>query len=688
MKFPRLGLRTCATGMTLALGCAGTPISPRGPNPTTTTSNTTLVGLLSTKPTTTRVTLLHTSDNESELLGSERGDDSAVATGGIGRAISLMRVLRERVDGQPLILAAGDTWMPAPELHLEVEKKSAVITGNNLLGYQASALGNHEWDLGETFLADQLAHVSFPYLSATIDIHEGPLAARAALADAPPMWAREAAGRILPSVRVCLGNLRPSSTPDDVPSLARCDGTVIGAVGATTEDLRSITNVPRHVGLATNLEETRQRIQQQVDRFTADGIDIIVLISHLQDVNEELKLIDSGLVGVDLVIAGGGDNRLANLDHRLLAGDEADPVCREQAQSCYPLLRRARDGRPVAIVATDGQLRYIGALDAGFDDDGVLSDIGRVSRPWPVDEASLREVGAAIAADALHFEDQVQAVLTPRMTPFADVAVFLEGRREEVRNRQTNLGDLSADAMRWAGREGPQGEGAAWFALRNGGGIRAPIGRFDNVTYAREGGPLRPIDVESALRFDGDLVVVQSTHRALRETLEAALRGAGTGRGQFPQVSREVYLEYSRSKPEQVPHVIQGRAAGVLSEGQRVRTLRITLEHGDVVDVVKDGITRTPDAKITFVTLGFLARGGDGWFPGSQSELNVQPLVVDGQPIREQRNLQDYVESMVRAGTWQGGTEWPDPVPSKPESFTRIRELSDDVTLPLATSRE
>lgn len=677
-------VKLLAAVVALAGGCASSPVTSSAPPESAAAPAPSSSAVpFSPERTARRLTILHTSDSESALLASERDDVETSPYGGVGRAVTLTRALAARAEEPVLLVSAGDTWMPAPELHLRLDGKNAVVASNNLLGYQASALGNHEWDLGEGFLADQLEHSSFPYLSATVDVTEGPLASRIVsveeLLSAGP-WARENGGKLLPRTRVCLGELAPPGETG-AADLARCRGSVVGLVGATTELLRSISNVPAHVGLASSLEEVRARVQTQVDALIAEGVDVIVLLSHLQGARKELQLIEDGLVGVDVIVAGGGDDRLANAQHRLLPGDEVSDVCKGSSESCYPLVRTAKDGRPVVVVATDGQLRYVGSLSVGFDERGVLTEVASVSRPWPVDEESLLELRAAPVPEAVVFEGRAHDELAPRTRPFADAAVFLEGRREEVRNRQTNLGDLSADAMLWAARrQVPKGTNPA-FAVRNGGGIRAPIGRFHTETYVLEGGPVRLIDLESALRFDGGIVVVKTTHEALRETFEAALIGAGTGRGQFPQVSRGVLLEYTKKAPEQAHVVEGGHVTGVSCPGARVRTLTIRAADGTAITVVEDGRLPTPKARIDVVTLGFLAKGGDGWFPGRAKSLESVKLTREGGEVTEQWTFRAFIEELERKGEWQGGVAWPDPVVTRPETFTRIRELDQSVVL-------
>ncbi|MCP4498985.1 MAG: hypothetical protein GY822_03335 [Deltaproteobacteria bacterium] len=84
-------------------------------------------------PTTFSLQLLHTSDNESDLLGtgalralSDGNDDPTSAVtrlGGVARAKSLIEALVKSSSTSSLLLAAGDTMMPAPELKALIQKK-------------------------------------------------------------------------------------------------------------------------------------------------------------------------------------------------------------------------------------------------------------------------------------------------------------------------------------------------------------------------------------------------------------------------------------------------------------------------------------------------------------------------------------------------------------------------------------
>ncbi|HEY4224126.1 MAG TPA: 5'-nucleotidase C-terminal domain-containing protein, partial [Myxococcota bacterium] len=135
-------------------------------------------------------------------------------------------------------------------------------------------------------------------------------------------------------------------------------------------------------------------------------------------------------------------------------------------------------------------------------------------------------------------------------------------------------------------------------------------------------------------------------------TLESALRGAGTSKGQFPQLSSSALLEYTTDAPEQTFVLKDGRVQSVACPGARVRNL---VAGGAVI--VKDGVTVAPDAKIKVATIDYLANGGDGYFPGGH---DVKKIAVDG--ASEQSSVRDFIAAQKDAGAWNGGAAYQDGV--------------------------
>src|SRR5690606_31859129 len=160
---------------------------------------------------------------------------------------------------------------------------------------------------------------AFPFLSATVFFNGGPLAdRRPALAEGETPWAEASAGLILPRAKRCVGRLLPGG---------RCEGFVVGLVGATTERLDTVASVAPSARSPDDLSAGLEPVQAEVDRRDAAGIDIVVLLSHLRGAHRELELLERGLRGVDVIVAGGGDDRLADPQHRLLPDDRPSPLC-------------------------------------------------------------------------------------------------------------------------------------------------------------------------------------------------------------------------------------------------------------------------------------------------------------------------------------------------------------------------
>ncbi len=590
--------------LTLTLGlvgaCQTSAPTPKATKAAKTAPAPSSASLFSSAPSTTTLHLITVGDTEAGLLGDDAG------VGGVARSAAIIDALQKKV-GRALVLHAGDSFIPSPELSLDfvwppdaATRQSPLIAGNNALGVHAAALGNHDFDLGESFLADVIRKADFPYVASTLSMIGGPLAP---LVDDQLTWLEtpQAKGKLLRRARFCLGTLKGNT----------CAGDVVGVVGAVPESLRVLSAGAKTAQAPLNTAATVRALGPHIDALRAAGAKIVVLLSHRQGVARDIELVEAGLVGVDVIISGGGENRLANAGQRMIPGEPIDQLCQSEAAGCFPVLRRAKDGSAVAIVATDGGLRTVAALDVSFDSRGQATTVEKSSRPYPVDEESLLELRADVDRSLVALELATRDALAPLLEVVGTVGVYLEGRRELVRNQETNLGSLSADALLRAARAQVPGVVAAF---RNGGAIRDAIGVISKDGAAL-GKDVTVLDIKSALRFDSPVVVVDVSHDDLARCIEASLMGAGTGQGRFPQVSAGVSVRYRQTGKDQVQRSVEGRVEGIDEDCTRLYDLRLTDDAGAVITVVDKGVVLTPDAVVRIATIDYLAQGGDGWFP-------------------------------------------------------------------------
>ena len=97
------------------------------------------------------------------------------------------------------------------------------------------------------------------------------------------------------------------------------NGESVGVIGATTPGLPYLSS-PRNVRVAQDVAAV---VQREIDALQAAGVNKIIVVSHLQGVAGDLALA-AALRGVDVLIAGGGDELLANAGNLLLPGDEEE----------------------------------------------------------------------------------------------------------------------------------------------------------------------------------------------------------------------------------------------------------------------------------------------------------------------------------------------------------------------------
>ncbi|GAB5468711.1 MAG: hypothetical protein Kilf2KO_17410 [Rhodospirillales bacterium] len=554
----------------------------------------------------------------------------------------------------------------------------------NALGFDASAVGNHEFDAGTDAFENIINYdseegnslsggrfgtdnylqevdtpgVQFPYLSANLDFsQDGDVGALVT-------------NLILPNTdfRSDLLSARdnpadPTQTASDSndakiapATIVTRDGEEIGVVGATTQVVASISSTGSIDDVSNpggnDMPALAAVLQPVIDDLLAQGIDKIIVVSHLQQLSLETELV--GLLnGVDVIVAGGSDTLLADGQDRLRPGDTA--------ADDYPREVTNADGDPALIVSTDGEYSYVGRLVVTFDENGVIvpgSVDENVSGAFATDEQGVLDVtGEGSLEDAIAASEkgtQVQNLanaVTDIVTALdGDIAgeaeVFLNGERQDVRTQETNLGNLTADANLAAAKTVDE---EVLVSIKNGGGIRAPIGEIAdkgdgtadrnptaaNPLAGKDEGQISELDIDNALRFDNGLVLVELTVAELKIVLEHGVAATEEGNtpGQFAQVGG-IHFSFD---PKGTAQVLDGDGT-VVTAGTRIQDISLLDETGvPTALIVKDGqVTDDAPASLKVVTLGFLAGGGDGYPFSAFSE-------VTDLGIGEQQALSDFL---------------------------------------------
>ena len=181
----------------------------------------------------------------------------------LGGYLRNLRAARERDGGAVLLLDAGDTFEGGIESNLS--EGALVVDAYNALGYDALAIGNHEFDYGalDTAFGDTASADGAP------PDMRGALKAAATRARFPFLAANlidEVTGR-----PVAWPNVRPSTVVDAA-------GLRVGIVGVMTRDGLRLTlaaNVQglRTVPLAPAVEAEARRLRQR-------GADLVVVVAH------------------------------------------------------------------------------------------------------------------------------------------------------------------------------------------------------------------------------------------------------------------------------------------------------------------------------------------------------------------------------------------------------------------------
>ncbi|MFC2094849.1 bifunctional metallophosphatase/5'-nucleotidase [Candidatus Bipolaricaulota bacterium] len=314
----------------------------------------------------------------------------------------------------------------------------------------------------------------------------------------------------------------------------------IAVIGLTAEHT-AIASSPGPNVRFLNAAETAQRT---VDTLEGSGVNKIIALTHL-GFERDLELATS-VHGIDVIVGGHS--------HTLL--DE------------YPTVTFSSSGEPVLVVTAYEWGRRLGRLNVVFTADGLVGSFS--GEPIVIDESVAED------SDMLELLAEYRPFIEELMTKIVGASeVALNGAREDIRVRETNLGNLICDAMLWKTRSFD-----TTLAIQNGGGIRASIPQ----------GMITMGQVLEVLPYGNQITVIGLTGKHVWEALENGVSQIEDGSGRFPHVGGMRFTFDSTAEP-----------------GSRVTAV-------DIWDSASEAYTSIDaDARYQLATNNFIAHGGDDY---------------------------------------------------------------------------
>jgi 5'-nucleotidase len=521
-------------------------------------------------------------DERHVMLQTSGGTTADVRVGGAGLVASYIDRMREEDPEGTLVLNAGDMWQGSMESNY-FEGRPVVMV-DNVIGYDAAALGNHEFDYGP------VGPRALAVPSDSPEVRFGALSQRRKEARFPILAA---------NVRA----LDPAVDSFQPSIILEKKGVRIGIIGLATEETPSTTQPPNLVGLA--FDPPAPALIKAAADVRAAGAQVVIVVAHIGGECPR------GARPEDATGCKKGEEVM-----RLLDALPPHTIDAFVAGHTHQFIANVIDGVPVIESGSYGQA--IGRIRLDLDPASHAVLHATILAPQPVCRDMLVDTqSCAPPTKDQHPRPAIEAAVFRGgvIAPDPEVDRILAPFREEVAGSKSKVIGEAARAI-GTGRDGPSEIGAlvtdemvaatkrypdvpdADFAVQNSGGLRAGIPK----------GPITYGELYEVLPFDNVLATITVTGPQLEAVFTSALRAK-----HFFQSS--------------------GLSLEVAGEGD-ARTVHLF----DLATGVRLSATR----KYVVVWTDFLAFGGDGTrdaLPGVTSVLHEKHLlreaVAEGLALRK-----------------------------------------------------
>ncbi|MCU0911019.1 MAG: 5'-nucleotidase/apyrase family protein [Rhodobacteraceae bacterium] len=339
--------------------------------------------------------ILHINDLHSRIESISGSDSTCNAEdeaagecfGGVARVYTKINELRDAIraeGGNVIVLDAGDQFQGS--LMYTTYKGEVEAEMMEKIGFDAMAVGNHEFDDGPEALGAFLDKVTFPVISGNID--------------------------------VSASNVLAGKVQDHV--VLEVGGEKIGIVSALATDTVETSSPGPTVVFADEIES----IRADVAALEAEGVNKIIALTHV-GLPADIRIAQA-VTGLDAVVGGHS--------HTFLSA--SDP----SRQGAYPTWASQEDGTLVPIVQAYAYSKYVGHLELTFNDDGTLAYAGGDTILLDASVEPNAEILARVAELAGPIEEL-------KARPVGEAADEIDGARESCRAVECEMGNLVADAM-------------------------------------------------------------------------------------------------------------------------------------------------------------------------------------------------------------------------------------------------
>ncbi|NOJ18315.1 bifunctional UDP-sugar hydrolase/5'-nucleotidase UshA [Vibrio jasicida] len=426
----------------------------------------------------TKFTVLHTNDNHGRFWHNSDGEY------GMAARKTLIESIRAEVaenGGESILLSGGDINTGVPESDMQDAVPDFV--GMNLIGYDAMAVGNHEFDNSLDVLDMQAELADFPMLAANI-------------------YKKDADGKVT------------DERYFDPYKVFTVNGLKVAVIGLTTKDTAKLVN-PDNVA-DIYFEDPQVEIQKVLAEIEAnEKVDLVFATTHMGHYQDGQH--GSEAPG-DVLLARSLEE--GELD-AIIGGHSQNPVCMEPGTNNYADFKPGDDCAPdqqngTYIMQAHEWGKYVGRADFEFYD-GKLH-----LAKYALIPVNLLDDNDEVIGEYIKHDSTVKSILLPYQQQgqdLLDVKVSetdgkLEGDRGVVRSEQTNLGHLLGEAYRTYELVN------ADFGVMNSGGVRDSIQKGD-IAYR---------DVLTVQPFGNFVTKATMTGQEVKDYLDVvATKSAGSG---------------------------------------------------------------------------------------------------------------------------------------------------------------